>query len=225
VVRQSRSLRESAEDLHACHRRLKKHRIDAAAAQAAPLHDAIRKGDRLTMQALLQQGADCNALVIGFAALHVAIQSGRFDFVECLLHHGADPTVQSAISKETPVLLASCEQGDLKSSPERLQALLAMVEAIPFGVARTAAFAASAGGSTPLLHVCRRLVETEAGIFSGDSFARELDLAQLFLRSGADAHAKNVFGMSPLLLLQQLSSKADVFRTLDLSLAEGDAAI
>merc|ERR1711975_19714 len=92
-----------------------------------------------------------------------------------------------------------------------------MIEALRPDARRSAVMAENASGSTPLLHVCRRLLQSEVGIFSGDSFERELELAQVLLRCGADLYARDVFGETPARLLEQLStSKRSQLAKLDL---------
>ena len=55
---------------------------------------AVRYGDGEIVKALLENGADANAITAcGHSVLYIAVDSGRADMVKLLLEKGADPTV------------------------------------------------------------------------------------------------------------------------------------
>merc|ERR1719414_314883 len=165
---------------------------------AEPLHQAIVNGDSAEVARLLAQGSDCNTLVAGFAALHVSVEHRRFNMVQSLMDHSADPSLPSSLSAETPLLqLSGCDSGRLTSDPSRVQAMRTMLCALGAESASTCVSRASLGGATPLHRIAQRLVEVESGLFSGNSFAEELSLAELLIGSGANTTAKDVFGHSP----------------------------
>lgn len=188
-----------AEDLRAVHAAVVRHRKQAGLALALALHEAIRKGDAEEVVVfLLGQGADCNEPVNGMAALHVAVQCGRYNVIQTLLAKGADPSLPKAGSGETALLLLSgADAGRVASDPARLEAMEAMLEAPCLEGSRRAARLASGGGATPLHRVAQRLVDTQAGIFSGRSFEAELRIAKLLLQRGAELRATDLFGQSP----------------------------
>lgn len=179
-----------------------------AASAAEPLHAAIRTGDTEAVDALLRQGADCNTLVLGCTALHCAVHWRRFGLVRRLLDHGADPAAKATTSHDTPLLLASrADNGAVTSDPARVQAVRDMLEAVSADVRCLAARTANTAGSTPLQWIVRRLADVQTGLFSGDSFEKELELAKLLVRCGADLDATDVFGRSPSSVLKGLSRK------------------
>merc|ERR1711957_62288 len=214
IAEGSQALRQSMDDLQACHARVKKHRVDEAVAQARPLHDAIIQGDDAGVERLLATGADCNALVSGVSALHVAARFRRFHLIRPLLDHGADPKVKSEPSQETALLLASAaDDNSIKTTPERLQAMRDMMDFVGFDAANELVRAASSSGATPLLYSCRRLQQVQSAIFSGDSFDQELAVAKLLVKCDADMNAVDMFGQSPAGVVAELS-RQDVLQNI-----------
>jgi len=186
------------EDLREVHLAVLQYRREKATALATPLHQAIQRGDATQVAALLAEGCDCNVLVAGYAALHVAVVYRRFDFVQTLLDHKADPACASSASQETPLLMASCaDHGRMSSDPARLQAVTTMVSHMDADSARACVRRASAPGATALHRIAQRLVDVECGLFSGNSFDEEMALARLLVAKGADIGARDVFGQSP----------------------------
>lgn len=201
----AQDLRCGDDDLHACHMRVKEHRSTLAVTRVVPLHEAIRRGDVSATEALVKEGADCNALVQGKAALHIAIEHRQFALVNLLLDHGADPSLVSP-SLHTPLLMASAaDNGALKSDPARLQAIRDMLQALGPEGARNTLRAANKAGSTPLLWIVKRISQVQAGLFSGNSFEQEVELAKLFVFHGADVEAIDMFGQTPVKVMQSLS--------------------
>ncbi len=82
-------------------------------AGCATIYTAARDGDLPTVQALLAQGGDVNAVnESGSTALHFAADRGRTEVVRFLLDHGAAVNVKSK-SGSTPLLLAA-QSGSLE---------------------------------------------------------------------------------------------------------------
>lgn len=76
-------------------------------AGCATIYTAARDGDLSTVQTLVAQGADVNAVnENGSTALHFAADKGRTEVVRFLLDHGASVNVKSK-SGSTPLLLAA----------------------------------------------------------------------------------------------------------------------
>ncbi|XP_012495422.1 PREDICTED: 2-5A-dependent ribonuclease [Propithecus coquereli] len=69
---------------------------------------AVGKEDVQMVQQLLERGADVNFQEEsgGWTALHNAVQTGREDIVELLLHHGADPCLRKR-NGATPFIVAA----------------------------------------------------------------------------------------------------------------------
>jgi ankyrin repeat protein len=70
-----------------------------------PLHIAAGRGDTAKVKALLEGGADPNALdsKIGVSVLHKAVYSGNAETVEILLEHGSLINLQSPSNGDTPL--------------------------------------------------------------------------------------------------------------------------
>ncbi|MDE3117836.1 MAG: ankyrin repeat domain-containing protein [Nitrospirota bacterium] len=84
------------------------------AAGCATIYTAARDGDLPTVQTLVTQGADVNAVnENGSTALHVAADRGRTEVVRFLLNHGASVNIK-AKSGSTPLLLAA-QSGSLET--------------------------------------------------------------------------------------------------------------
>jgi len=143
---------------------------------------------------------------LGAPALHVAAWSRQFQLIRPLLEHNADPNARTASSQETALLvLSASDEGAVRATPERLQAMQDMIGFVGSDAARDLVRSVSSNGATPLLYCCRRLHQLESGIFSTGSFENELALAKLLMQCGADVYATDFFGMSPALLLKGLS--------------------
>jgi len=198
------------EDLREVHTAVLSHRKEMAVVLAIPLHRAIQQDDRQAVDLSLAAGADCNVLVAGFTALHMAVAHRRFDLVPRLMATGADPTLPSYGSAETPLLLASgADLGHVRTDSGRVRAIEAMLSGVEAEAANRCVRLASSAGATPLHRIAQRLSDVRSGLFSGDSFEHELSLARLFLGFGADAEAKDIFGQSPRDLVKR-SSCAEV---------------
>lgn len=61
------------------------------------LHEAIRDYDITTVSALIEQGADVNAVLGTWSALLYAADEGASNIVICLLEHGADVNAGSSL--------------------------------------------------------------------------------------------------------------------------------
>jgi len=82
--------------------------LTAAAAADSPVADAAMRGDRETVRALLQKGADVNApRGDGMTALHWAAERGDAEMVEMLVYAGANANVVTRIGQYTPLHVAS----------------------------------------------------------------------------------------------------------------------
>jgi ankyrin repeat protein len=66
------------------------------AMRVAAIHAASAAGSLPIARALVEAGADVNAVQqAGFTPLHAAAMSGRLDLVKLLLDHGADPSAKA----------------------------------------------------------------------------------------------------------------------------------
>lgn len=75
-----------------------------------PLDAAVINGDLELVQALLECGAEINALAEdGYTALHEAVEQGHIHVAEFLICSGADPYATN-INGDTPLELASPEE-------------------------------------------------------------------------------------------------------------------
>lgn len=188
----------SVEDLRTIHVAVLRYRSKAAEDLVWHLHRSLLHGKAEQVAALLQQRINCNHLIHGSSALHVAVGSRRFDLIQQLLDSGADPALPTYSSAETPLLLAcGADCGRMRSDPARLQAVRAMLSILPPEAGRIAVCVASAAGATPLHRVAQRLAELPQILFSNGSFEEELNLARQLIEMGADMHATNIFGQSP----------------------------
>ena len=80
----------------------------SAAPAGAPVADAAREGDRDTVRALIQQGADVNAPHgDGMTALHWAAERGDAVMVDMLIYAGANTGAGTRIGHYTPLHVAS----------------------------------------------------------------------------------------------------------------------
>jgi len=78
-----------------------------AQGETPSLIEAARRGDLLTVKALLKAGADVNAgRATGYTPLFMAAQSGHLDIVRALLAAKADPDTATAVGNRTPLTRA-----------------------------------------------------------------------------------------------------------------------
>ena len=78
---------------------------------ARSLHIAAEKGHIGVINAIILKGEDVNVLTNdNFSALHLAIEAGRPEVVECLLGHGANVKIKGGSENETPLHMA-CRLG------------------------------------------------------------------------------------------------------------------
>jgi len=186
------------EDLREIHGAVLSYRSKAATDLALPLHQALHEGNLEQVAELLQQRINCNQLVNGRSALHVAVSSRLFNLIQQLLDSGANPALPSGSSTETPLLLAcGADCGRVRSDPARLQGVRAMLNILPPEAGRIAVRTASVAGATPLHRVAQRLTELSQTLFSNGYFEEELNLARQLVEMGADIQATNIFGQSP----------------------------
>lgn len=90
--------------------------------QGNPLHRAAFSNSVAIGELLLDKKANINALgILGQTALHVAIQSDSFEFVELLLKRGADASITDRDQKETALLciMQKMEQANLQREKEQ----------------------------------------------------------------------------------------------------------
>lgn len=79
-----------------------------ALAADSPVADAAMRGDRETVRALLQKGADANAARgDGMTALHWAAERGDAQMVEMLVYAGANAKAVTRIGQYTPLHVAT----------------------------------------------------------------------------------------------------------------------
>ena len=75
------------------------------------MHIAAEKGHIGVINAIILKGEDVNVLTNdNFSALHLAIDAGRPEVVECLLGHGANVKIKGGSENETPLHMA-CRLG------------------------------------------------------------------------------------------------------------------
>ena len=75
------------------------------------MHIAAEKGHIGVINAIILKGEDVNVLTNdNFSALHLAIEAGRPEVVECLLGHGANVKIKGGSENETPLHMA-CRLG------------------------------------------------------------------------------------------------------------------
>jgi ankyrin repeat protein len=78
------------------------------AANAAPVAEAAKSGDREAVRALLKQGMDVNAAEgDGMTALHWAARRGDVELAQMLLYAGANARAMTRLGAYTPLILAS----------------------------------------------------------------------------------------------------------------------
>ncbi|KAH6715429.1 ankyrin repeat-containing domain protein, partial [Leptodontidium sp. MPI-SDFR-AT-0119] len=120
---------------------------------------------------LLNRGASINATDSqGLTALHVAASNGFLSIVNILLDRGADQTIKTIESGETPFFTA------IRSDEESLAELLKLSPDVNTMTNK---------GATPLHFAC-----LEAG---------RLPMVRFLLESGADVHMRDIEGGTPLL--------------------------
>ena len=147
--------------------------VSAAAAPDSPVADAAMRGDRGSVRALLQQGADVNAAQgDGMTALHWAADRGDLEMARMLVYAGAGLEAVTRMAEYTPLHLAS--------RAGRAAVVRALLEAGSDPAAATAS-----GGATPL-HLAAA---------AGDAAA-----VAALIRHGADADAREErAGQTPLI--------------------------
>ena len=146
---------------------------NAYAADDSPLFEAVKKGDKAEVEALLAKGADVNARntnTPGMTPLIEAAVEGRKDMVELLLAKGADVNAKSKDGRAPLHWMAYGGKGT-KDMAELLLAKGADVNAKD-----------TADERTPLHWV---------------AYIGEKDMAELLLANGADVNAKDTQGMTP----------------------------
>ena len=155
----------------------------AYAADDSPLFEAVRKGDKATVEALLAKGADVNARNIdGRTSLHLAAYSGQKDIAELLLAQGAD------VNSKTQTLW-----DDSGRTPLHETAYSGKKDIAEWLITNGADVnAKAANGETPL----HRAVNTG-----------EKDIVQLLLAKGADVNAKTTWGATPLFVAVESGQK------------------
>jgi uncharacterized protein len=166
-----------------------------AAASDTRLIEAVRRGDGIAVESLLQQGVDVNARQgDGATALHWAAHQDDRAMVERLLRAGADVKAANDLGV-TPLLLA-CTNGSA-----------AVVEALLNAGADPNA--AAPGRETPLMvaswtgsvDVVRRLIAARADVNAKEASRqqtalmwaaseRHAEIVRLLTQSGADVHAR-----------------------------------
>jgi hypothetical protein len=144
--------------------------------EISPLSEAVGDNDLDTVEALLAQGAQVNAIDdSGFAALHWAAMGGKLEIAQCLVEHGADVNVRSRTGC-TP-LHPAARTGEL----DMIQYLLASGAEVDARIDDRG----SAEGNTPLHSAAIR---------------GQLAAAKLLLEHGADVNAQNAAGETPVQL-------------------------
>ncbi|MBI1873332.1 MAG: ankyrin repeat domain-containing protein [Acidobacteria bacterium] len=167
-----------------------------AAPSGSPVADAVMRGDRDSVRALLQQGADVNApQADGMTALHWAAERGDADTAAMLLYAGANAAAVTRIGHYTPLHLAS-----KSGSAPVVEALL------------------KAGGDVAARSTTSGVTPLHLAATSGNP-----DVVVKLLNHGADVNAREAeWGQTPL-IFAAAQNRADVIHLL---LARGaDATI
>jgi ankyrin repeat protein len=157
----------------------------AAAADTAPLIQAVKRHDRIAVNALLDRGADVDAVEgDGSTALHWAAQGDDGDLVEALLEAGASPNAATRFGV-TPLELAS------NNGNRDLIDRLVTAGADPNSVSRE--------GQTPLMSAAR---------------AGRVDAVEALLEHGAKVDAAEAWRGQTALMLAAGEGHVEVVRAL-----------
>jgi len=178
-------------------------RENARLAMAVPLQQAVRAGNIEQVRMYLSRCSNCNIMVNGETALHVAINSRQFDVVLPLLEHSADATVPTAGFGDTPILLACGSYQHVS----RIGVVIAMLKSLSSADVHKAVNLANKGGATPIYRVSCRLAELQHSIFADGqaSYKEEAELAQLLIKMNADLDRREGLGLF-------VQSAADILR-------------
>uniref|UniRef100_A0A8C9PX46 Ribonuclease L n=1 Tax=Spermophilus dauricus TaxID=99837 RepID=A0A8C9PX46_SPEDA len=190
------------------------------------LIEAIHKEDVDEIQQLLHRGADVNFQeeVGGWTPLHNAVQCGRKDIVELLLHHGADPH-QRKRNGATPFIIAGImghhvglvqmllEQECIEIDDTDSEGKTALLAAVELRQTRMAELLCHKGASTdcgPLVRTAKLnydhslvklLLSYGARVLDGFPLCASVeDITRLLLDHGADVNVRGERGKTPLIL-------------------------
>jgi ankyrin repeat protein len=177
--------------------------VSAHAADDSPLFEAVKRGDKAAVEALLAKGADVNARdESGDTPLHVASGNGKKDIAELLLAKGADISAKNTYG-QTPLHRPS--GNDKKDIVELLLVKGADVNAKAKDTRTPLHWAASFGGTKD---VAELLLSKGADVNAktGDgrtplhwaAYLGNKVVAELLLAKGADVNAKDTDGWTPL---------------------------
>ena len=190
----------------------------AGASHEAPLADAVQRGDRQTVLALLKKGVDVNAPQgDGATALHWAAYLGDSEVAAMLLRAGAKVTARNDLGV-TPFALAA-RQGDPAVLEQLIKAGAQPNEPIHFVNA----------GETPMMHAARSgnvravkiLARAGAQVNAKETWNGQTALmwaaaeahapiVEVLLEFGADIHARSNAGTTPLMFAVRKGDKASV---------------
>jgi len=159
----------------------------------SPVADAAMRGDRETVRALLQKGADANAARgDGMTALHWAAERGDAEMADMLIYAGANAKAVTRIGEYTPLHIAS--RGGHTAVVEKLLKAGANVNARTTNSGATSLHLAAASGNTELIallldhHAEVNALETESGqtplIFAAAQ--NRVNAIKVLLKRGAD---------------------------------------
>ena len=176
----------------------------AAIAESTPLIEAVKRHDRVAVNALLDRGADVAAAEgDGTTALHWAAQIDDLDMIEVLLDAGAAATATNRFNV-TPLELAS-NNGNAAAIEQLLQA-----GADPNALSRegqTPLMSAALGGNVGAVEaLLAHGVEVDAAeAWRGQTALMwaagegNVDVARTLIAAGANVTAKSKSGFTPLL--------------------------
>ena len=161
---------------------------------AAPIHDAVKRGDVDAVEEFLQDGADMNARTeLQMTPLHTAAIVGHVEVARMLLEHGADVNARDR-GQKTPLHWAAL--------PGHLEVAQLLLErgadtTIKNHINQTSADIARSGGRENLVRLIERQLKLNQAFFDASRENNPLK-ASVFLDYGASPYARDHIGDTPL---------------------------